>query len=67
MREVKVVIEFSEDGEIVAETHGIKGEACLTELELLLKDLAEIESVDKTGEYYQTSSNNRTTKISNRR
>jgi hypothetical protein len=67
VKEVKIIIELTEDGEMIAETKGIKGEACLTELEALMEELAEIESVDKSGEYYQKETAQNTLKLGNRR
>lgn len=67
VKEVKIIIELTEDGEIIAETKGIKGKACLTELEALMEELAEIESIDKTGEYYQKDTAKNTLKLGNSR
>lgn len=53
MAEEKITITIDEDGKISASTQGIKGEMCLTELEVLLGKDINIQSVTKTDEYYQ--------------
>ena len=42
-----------ENGKIDASTSGIKGEMCLSELQELLDDLDNLQSVKKTDEYFQ--------------
>ncbi|MFD2442604.1 DUF2997 domain-containing protein [Bacillus sp. CGMCC 1.16607] len=54
MKEVKIILTISEDGEISAETQGMVGSVCLDELEKLLDGVEDIESVVKTEEYYQS-------------
>jgi Protein of unknown function (DUF2997) len=53
MAEQKIIITIDENGRIVAETQGIKGEACLTELEALLGSSLEIASLKTTDEFQQ--------------
>lgn len=53
MQEIIIDIEIDENGDIKAETKGLKGESCIEELEMLMEELAEIEEVNKTDEYYQ--------------
>lgn len=53
MQEQRISITISEDGRLNVKTDGIKGEACISEVEELLDGIADIEKVDKTDEYYQ--------------
>lgn len=51
----KIKIKLTEDGNIFAETIGIKGKECLQYIELL-EELLDAESIDSnfTKEYYET-------------
>lgn len=53
MAEQRIVITIDENGKINASTEGIKGELCLDELQKLLGDLADLDKVTKTDEFYQ--------------
>lgn len=53
MKEQRINIIINEDGSLDLETDGIKGEACLSEVEEILSELADIKEVKKTDEYYQ--------------
>lgn len=53
MQEQRINITINEDGSLDLKTDGIKGEACLSEVEELLDKLADIKEVKKTDEYYQ--------------
>lgn len=53
MAEQRIVVTIDGDGRIEATTDGIKGEMCLTELQELLGELADLKSVRKTDEYHQ--------------
>lgn len=53
MKEQRITVTINEDGSLDLKTDGIKGEACLSEVEELLDGLAEITDVKKTDEYYQ--------------
>jgi len=53
MAEQRVVVTIDENGKINASTEGIKGEMCLDELQDLLGELADLESITKTDEFYQ--------------
>lgn len=53
MKEQRINITINEDGSLDLKTDGIKGEACLSEVEELLYELADIKEVKKTDEYYQ--------------
>lgn len=53
MKEQRINITINEDGSLDLKTDGIKGEACLLEVEELLDELADIKEVKKTDEYYQ--------------
>jgi hypothetical protein len=51
MREQRIVVTIDADGKMSAKTSGLKGEACIEELEALLSELAELEDVEHTREY----------------
>lgn len=53
MAEQRITITIDENGKIDASTSGIKGEMCLSELQELLDDLDNLQSVKKTDEYSQ--------------
>ena len=53
MKEQRINSTINEDGSLDLKTDGIKGEACLSEVEELLDELADITEVKKTDEYYQ--------------
>lgn len=53
MKEQRINIIINEDGSLDLKTDGIKGEACLSEVEELLDELVDIKEVKKTDEYYQ--------------
>lgn len=53
MQEEKIIITINEDGSMEVKSEGIKGEACINEIESLLQDIAQIKSGKKTDEYYQ--------------
>ena len=53
MKEQRINIIINEDGSLDLKTDGIKGESCLSEVEELLDELADIKEVKKTNEYYQ--------------
>ncbi|TXJ11071.1 DUF2997 domain-containing protein [Brachyspira aalborgi] len=53
MQEQRITVTINEDGSLDLKTDGIKGEACLSEVEEILDELADIKEVKKTDEYYQ--------------
>ena len=53
MKEQRINITINEDGSLDLKTDGIKGESCLSEVEEILNELADIKEVKKTDEYYQ--------------
>lgn len=53
MAEKKIIITIDAQGRISAETEGLKGDACLTELESLLGQDLDIGSIKTTDEFYQ--------------
>jgi len=53
MQEYNVVIEIDKDGNIKAETKGIKGDICVSELDEILKGLDGEESFNNKPEFYQ--------------
>jgi hypothetical protein len=50
---VEIELTFTPDGEVRLETHGLKGQACLSETETLEKVLGRVTSRSRTGEFYQ--------------
>lgn len=54
MAEKRIIVTIDENGKINASTDGIKGEMCLTELQELIDDFENLQSVKKTDEYYQS-------------
>ncbi len=64
--EKRIEIEIDPDGKIYAKTEGIKGEACLEELEKLLSEIAIMSEFHKTDEYYQKVNTSQTTKQINK-
>ena len=48
----EISIEIDENGEIFIETNGIRGPACIDQVEELLKDLAVVSAPNKSEEYY---------------
>jgi len=67
MAEQRIVITIDENGKINASTEGIKGEMCLDELQELLGNLEDLQSVSKTDEFYQTNELKTQTKIQNKK
>ena len=53
MAEQRIFVTIDENGKINASTKGIKGEMCLSELQELLGELVDLESMTKTDEFYQ--------------
>lgn len=53
MAEKRIVITIDENGKISSSTDGIKGETCLSEVQELLDEIADFQSVKKTDEWYQ--------------
>ncbi len=53
MPEERIQILVKADGSLESDSHGIKGEACLEELEALLGGLADVSDVQMTREYHE--------------
>lgn len=53
MREQRITVTIDADGKMSAKTNGIKGEACIEELEALLAELAELDEIEHTREYQE--------------
>ena len=53
MREERITITINEDGSLNVKTVGIKGEACLEEVNALLDELSNIKEIKKTDEFNQ--------------
>ncbi len=60
MQEYNVTIEIDEDGNIKAETKGMKGDVCLGELDEILKGLDGEQDFKNKPEFYQTVKNKST-------
>ena len=61
----KIVIDIFEDGQIHAETEGMVGTECATELDKLMKDLARCVSRTKKPEYFkEKTTTDNTVKVS---
>ena len=55
MQEYNVIIEIDEDGNVKAETKGMKGDICVGELDELLKGLDGEQNIDNKPEFYDKS------------
>ena len=53
MQEFNIEIEIDEDGNIKAETKGMKGDICMSELEEILAELTGEQSYKNKPEFYQ--------------
>lgn len=67
MAEQRIVITIDENGKINASTEGIKGEMCLDELQELLGSFEELQSINKTDEFYQANKLKSQNKIQNKK
>jgi len=56
MQEYNVIIEIDEDGNIKAETKGMKGDVCISELDEILKGLDGEQKFKNKTEFYEKSS-----------
>jgi hypothetical protein len=59
---LEIEITIRPDGEVLLETRGLKGEACLEETKALEGSLGRVRSRTKTGEWYQRASASTTVK-----
>lgn len=50
---IEIELVFTPEGEVRIETHGLKGNTCMTETESLEKALGAVKSRTKTSEFYQ--------------
>lgn len=66
MAEQRIVITIDENGKINASTEGIKGDMCLDELQELLGSFEEIQSINKTDEFYKSNELKSHIKIQNK-
>ena len=60
MAEHRIEVTIDPEGKITAKSDGIKGPVCLDKIQELLGDLADLESFDKTDEWFQTIENENT-------
>ena len=60
MQEYNVTIKIDEDGNIKAETKGMKGDVCVGELDEILKGLDGEQDFKNKPEFYQTVKNKST-------
>ena len=67
MAEERILVTIDENGKINASTEGIKGEMCLDELQKLLSELADLDSITKTDEFYQGNELKVQNKIQNKK
>lgn len=67
MAEQRIVITIDENGKINASTEGLKGEMCLDELQELLGSFEELQSINKTDEFYQANDLKSQNKIQNKK
>lgn len=67
MAEQRIVITIDENGKINASTEGLKGEMCLDELQELLGNLEELESISKTDEFFQADQLKSQVKVQNKK
>lgn len=56
MKEFKIEIDIDEDGNIIAETKGVNGPICVTELDAILAGLEGERSEKNKPEYFQGGS-----------
>lgn len=54
MAEEKITIKIDKNGKIIAHVEGIKGPSCVDEVLKLLEDIAYVQEITKTDEYYAT-------------
>lgn len=52
MEEEKIIIKIDKKGSITSEIKGVIGPSCVDKIEELLRDIAEIEDMRKTDEYF---------------
>ncbi|HID15494.1 MAG TPA: DUF2997 domain-containing protein [Candidatus Atribacteria bacterium] len=52
MGEERIIIKIDNEGNISSEVKGVHGPTCLDKIEELLRDIAEIEDMKKTDEYF---------------
>lgn len=57
MQEYNVIIDIDEDGNIQAETKGMKGDICVSELDEILKGIEGEQSFKNKPEYYEKDKN----------
>lgn len=55
MQEYNIIIEIDENGNVKAETKGMKGNICVSELDAILKDIEGEKAFKNKPEYYQQS------------
>ncbi len=51
-QEEKIIVEIDNEGELKVEVKGILGPSCVDEISRLLEEIAEIQDISKTDEYY---------------
>lgn len=66
MEEEKIIVKIDKEGNIVSEVKGVAGPSCVDKISELLRDIAEIEDMTKTDEYYMDVEVINKTKTSNR-
>ncbi len=66
MEEEKIIVKIDKNGNITSEVKGVVGPSCVSKVEELLRDIAEIEDMKKTDEYYMDVEVLQNTKTTNR-
>lgn len=62
MQEFNVIVEIDKDGNIKAETKGIKGKICISELDEILKEVEGTQSFKNKPEFYEKNINQKQVK-----
>ena len=61
----QIIIEIDEDDNVTLETLGFKGPKCIEEIKNITKNIATIDSTEKTKEFYEQDKSNLKNKIKN--
>ena len=61
----QIIIEIDEDDNVTLETLGFKGPKCIEEIKKITKNIATIDSTEKTKEFYEQDKSNIKNKIKN--
>ena len=53
MIEERIEVVLGDDGSLMAKTDGLKGATCQEELEALMEEVAEVNTIERTSEAYE--------------